>query len=437
MLNNLKSIIIKEVKEMIRDPRILLGMIIVPLLIFPVMGLGMSTATTSIRESTEYINVGYINQDTGNMSTALLAFISQNRTITLINITDTGTSIDKIITQSNHTKYNVIMVIPSNFSQDISIGNASKVELYTSLKSFGISEGLPSSQISPLINTFSQLMLYQRLNTTYPGKNATTMLNPVMTSEKSIVNGRIVDYSPMAIVNTITMQSTMSPIVIMILIIMASQLVAMSVAMEKEDKTLETLLTLPVSRMSILIGKLSGGIVIAGIACITYLLGFTYYMNTLSSFGGSSASSIPLADIGIKMTLVGYAMLGITLFLSIIAAMAIAVLLAAFTEDVRSAQSLVGIIYIPVFVPAFVLMFAPIETLNTGVQTVLYALPFSYPVLAVRALYTANYTIVTLGIIYQLIFSLIMVYLAARFINTEKILTAKIVLRKKSKVKEL
>lgn len=437
MLDDLRNIVIKEVREMMRDPRILLGMILVPLLMFPLMGLGMSAATTSIKESTEYISVGYVNLDAGNTSISLLVFVSQNKTIALTNITDIGTSIDKIITQPNCTQYKVIMIIPADFSYNISTGNSSNIELYASLSNFGISEGLPSTQVSSLINTFSQIVLYQTLNAAYPGKNASAMLNPVIAHEQSIVKGHVVNYSPMSIANTMMMQSVMSPFVIMIVIIMAAQLVAMSVAMEKENKTLETLLTLPVSRMSILAGKLSGGIVVAGIACITYMIGFSYYMDTLSGFGSNSASSIPLADIGIKMTALGQVMLGITLFLSIIAAMAIAVLLAAFTEDVRSAQSLAGIIYIPVFIPAFILMFAPVESLSTGVQAIIYAIPFSYPVLAVKALYTADYALVTLGIIYQLVFSLVMVYLAARFINTEKILTAKITFKKKTEVKEL
>ena len=38
MLRDLKAIVSKEVKELVRDPRILLGMIIVPVIMFPIMG---------------------------------------------------------------------------------------------------------------------------------------------------------------------------------------------------------------------------------------------------------------------------------------------------------------------------------------------------------------------------------------------------------------
>ena len=60
------KIIKKEVLEMVRDPRLLLGMIIVPLLMFPMMGLTMSASISSIEDTATSIDLGVVNMDDGS-----------------------------------------------------------------------------------------------------------------------------------------------------------------------------------------------------------------------------------------------------------------------------------------------------------------------------------------------------------------------------------
>ena len=43
MLKGFGNILVKELKELIRDPKILLGMIIVPLIMFPILGAVMNS----------------------------------------------------------------------------------------------------------------------------------------------------------------------------------------------------------------------------------------------------------------------------------------------------------------------------------------------------------------------------------------------------------
>jgi len=38
LTKHFKAVVLKEIKELVRDPRILLGVILVPLVIFPLMG---------------------------------------------------------------------------------------------------------------------------------------------------------------------------------------------------------------------------------------------------------------------------------------------------------------------------------------------------------------------------------------------------------------
>jgi ABC-2 type transport system permease protein len=218
------------------------------------------------------------------------------------------------------------------------------------------------------------------------------------------------------------------PMVLMILLIMAAQLAATSVAMEKEEKTLETLLTMPVSRSSILFGKISGVVVVSAIAVVAYIFGFYIYMNSMISMSGGELS-VDLADIGLVPSMGGMVLLFVTLFLSLVAALSVAVLAAAFTEDVRSAQALMGLLYVPIFVPALVLMFVDISQMPLAAQGVILAIPFSYPILASKALYTGDFLIIMAGIVYQVIFTTLTIVVAARFFSSEKILTARFKLK--------
>lgn len=214
------------------------------------------------------------------------------------------------------------------------------------------------------------------------------------------------------------------------MVMLAAQLAGTTVAMEKEQKTLEVLLTLPIRRTNILLGKLVGVVLVSGIATVAMLLSYGYYMQGISGMGGTT-TSVDLNAIGLAPDPVGYVLLAVSLFLSIVAAMALAVLLAAYTKDVRSANSLMGILFLPILIPAFILMFAPVSILPVGLQAVIYALPFSYSTIASQAMYTKDYLVVGLGILYQIAFTAFVLYIAARFFASEKVLTARLRFGKK------
>jgi ABC-2 type transport system permease protein len=214
------------------------------------------------------------------------------------------------------------------------------------------------------------------------------------------------------------------------LIILAMQLAATSVATEKEEKTLETLMSLPLSRFTLLMGKLAGSTVVAAIGAVATILGVIYYMGSFS-FGAPAQQPIDLVAVGLAPSLLSYMILGISVFVALLSALALAVVVSVFAEDVRGAQSLLGFVYTPLLIPMFVLMFADINTLPLGFQILLLALPFTHPMLAARATITGDYLTPVLGIGYVAIFTVAILYIAARLFATEKILTAKIRLGRK------
>jgi ABC-2 type transport system permease protein len=300
------------------------------------------------------------------------------------------------------------------------------VSFYGVFSGGGIFESVGSSIIDNLVYEFNRIVAP----------------DAVYSEKSTIVKGEIYnDVDPAALSNVMISQAIAMPIIIIILLSYSMTIAATSVAMEKEEKTLETLLTLPMDRFAILMGKLSGSILIAAVGALAYMVGFNYYIGGITSTIPAGAN-VNLADLGLVPSLFGYLLLGISLFVTILSALALAVIMSAFAEDVRTAQSFVGYVYPFLFVPAIALMYLDINSLPLAFKVVLYAIPYTQPIIASKAVIMGDYWTAVLGIIYVTAFTLAVMYAASRLFATEKILTAKLKLRglrrrRKTSVEEL
>jgi ABC-2 type transport system permease protein len=245
-----------------------------------------------------------------------------------------------------------------------------------------------------------------------------------MLAEKSIVKGKSADVSPDVLFGLMMSQTVVMPVGVMTLLIFAMQLASTAVASEKEEKTLETLLTMPINRTTILMGKLTGSIVVAVVGALAYLVGFTYYMSSYSSLIPTGV--VDLAAIGLAPTLASYAIMGVSLFMALLSALALAISLSVFADDVRGAQALVGPLFILFIVPMMFSMFTDIYSLPFPISIILLAIPFTHSMLATNVAFTGNYIGAIGGIAYMAIFTIIVLYIASRLFGTEKILTAKL-----------
>ena len=424
MLKGLFNIIVKEVKELVRDPKILLPMIIIPLIMFPIMGFAVQTSMEAAQGSMEEISVAVMNLDGGPIAESLMANLT-NWNAKIVQIDDADfTEAFNYVQESNLTG---LIVIPSGFSQNITEGKTAELEVYTPFRGGGITESASSSAVSSLLSFFENNLVNQRIAEV--SKDPETFLNPIALSEKSIIKGKGVDINPSVLFGLVLSQSIMMPVGIMMLLIFAMQLAATAVASEKEEKTLETLLTLPINRFMILAGKLTGSIIVAVVGAIAYLIGFSYYM---SSFTGMipSEAGVDLASIGLAPTLLSYTLLGLSLFMALLSALALAISISVFAEDVRGAQALVGPLSILFVFPMIFTMFTDITALPFPLSTILLAIPFTHPLLAANVAFTGNYLVAVGGIVYMIIFTVLVLYVAARLFGTEKILTAKLKFRR-------
>ena len=415
------NIILKEIKELVRDPKVLLPMIIIPLVMFPLMGFAIQTSMETAGKSIEKTSVALIDQDQGSVAQNLETYLAAYNfsTTRLDNV-----SLDQALVQVQDSNLTSLIIIPSGFSKNVTEDKTGDITIYTPFKGSGIIEATRSSTVNALLSNFGRAILDQRIRQGFPESNSTEILNPLNLNYKSIVKGKSADVSPDVLFSLMMSQSTIMPVGMITLLIFSMQLAATAVASEKEEKTLETLLTLPINRTMILAGKLTGSIIVALVGAVAYLIGFSYYMNSFMGF--APTESVDLATIGLAPSLASYTVLGVSLFMALLAALALAISLSIFAEDVRGAQALVGPLSMLFVVPMVFAIFTDINALPFPISLILLAIPFTYPMLAANVSFTGNYVGAIGGIIYMAIFTIIVLYIAARLFGTEKILTAKL-----------
>jgi ABC-2 type transport system permease protein len=426
LLKGLFNIVVKEVKELVRDPKILLPMIIIPLIMFPLMGFAIQTSAEAAQKSMGELSVAVMNLDGGPVAEDLTNFLTTlNVNVVQIN----NMNYDEAFTYVQDSNLTGLIVIPSGFSHNITEVGTSELEVYAPFRGGGITESTSSSALSSLVALFENNVVDQRIKERFPESNATKVLNPIALSERSIIRGKGVDINPSVLYGVVISQSTIMPIGIMMLLIFAMQLAATAVASEKEEKTLETLLTLPINRFMILAGKLTGSIMVAIVGAIAYLIGFSFYIGSFTSFVPTEGG-VNLAAIGLAPTLLSYVLIGLSLFMALLSALALAISISVFAEDVRGAQALVGPLSILFIFPMLFALFTDIYSLPFPLSIILLAIPFTHPILAASVAFTGNYLAAIGGIAYMTIFTIVVLYVAARLFGTEKILTAKLKFRR-------
>jgi len=410
LLKGFGNFLLKELKELIRDPKILLGMVIVPLIMFPILGAIMNFAMEAAQETAAKVTVLVVDHDAGDNSTEFINYLKKYS----INIPETSFSnINEAIGKLAYYNATGVIEIPEDFSQRISARENVTIKVYSLFSSTGLFEGAGVSIIDSLVEQF----------------NRDVAPDLVIPEKSVIVKGQVVEgVDPRTLSSLMLSQAIAMPITIMILLSYSMQIAATSVAMEKEEKTLETLLTLPMDRFAILMGKLSGSIIVAAIGAVAYMVGFNYYMSSFMATIPIGAN-VDLVSLGLVPSLLGYLLLGLSLFVTLLSALALAVIISAFAEDVRGAQAIVGNIYPLIFIPSLLLMYLDVNALPTALRIFIYAIPFSHPIIAAKAVTMGDNLTAALGVVYVAAFTIVIMYIASRLFATEKILTAKLKFR--------
>ena len=417
-MKSLNNIIKKEMKDLLTPATII--PIVVMALIYGSIGTSMEGIQEELKEKPV---IGYIVQDTGDMATLAVSIIDNRSEVVFnsTNINDKSVGLEQI----GENDGTALIVITQNFSENIHHNKQGEIEVYWIMKGAGVLDSISSESVEQLIGSINY-QISKSLIEKNATINATIALNPSNKIDTTYFKGKELDrLSPGIIIGLLSTQSFLIPIVMMMIIIIAGNMVISSMAMEKENKTLETLLTLPVKRTSIVTGKIVASAVVGLIFAIIFMVGMRQYFS-----GIMFSQQLNLADFGLDLTTDDFVLMGISLFVALISALALCMLLGTLAKNYKSAQTLTFPITMLALIPMFFTIFADFDTLPLALKALVFAIPFSHPMMAARALIFNDYLLVVSGIIYVTVFAIVTISVVVWVFKTDKLLTGSIRLKK-------
>ncbi|MFA4996363.1 MAG: ABC transporter permease [Patescibacteria group bacterium] len=415
----------KEIKELL-TAQIIAPLIITAVLFFFIGNL-MDKEQDKINQN---VNVTVINNDSSSKSSEFFiqSLKDSGIKINLVN----GIEESKALEQVKQDDSVALMVIPANFEQSLDTNQPEKIKTYTIVRNFSMMGSKNYGIMMAAIATANEKISNINIASKSPDSNPDAIKNPIKADEFVVVGDKQANISPNLVMGFVSQQTMFIPIILFMVIIFASQMIATAIANEKENKTLETLLTTPVKRNYIVVAKMAGAGMIALLSSLIYMVGFRSYINGISG-GAKATSEISniISNLGLTLKPESYILLGLSLFIGILVALAISLILGAFAEDVKGVAGLTTPLMIVVLIPYFLTMFLDINSLSPTLRYVVYAIPFSHIFMAAPNLFMHQYLPVVYGILYQLLWFIVFVLIAAKIFSTDKIITMKLNFGKK------
>lgn len=339
-----------------------------------------------------------------------------------------------------------IIIIPSGFTESVvsdDLNAECELELVSSVKTSSAMSTISdkSSAAMEIITGIAKnhIMIEKGLSE----EDMTKIEAPFAVRNISVVNNKSAEINSQMLISLLQSQGMFVPIVIFILVMFTSQMIISAISTEKIDKTLETLLSAPVSRISVLGAKMLAAAIIAIINAVVYMFGFYGSMGSMLSdqidsqaIGQALTVNDIMKELGLKIGVSGYIMIGLQMFMTIMICLAVALILGALVNDAKSAQTMLMPIMVLAMVPYLVSMIYDINLLPPVIKTIVYAIPFTHTFNAMNNIMFGNTGLYWFGLAYQFILFIICMFFALKIFTSDKIFTISLNFRQKNKFKK-
>ncbi len=321
-------------------------------------------------------------------------------------------------------KYAMCVIIPENYELNLHNKRTAEIRVYSIITSLSIASSAQRVSIRNILRTINEQVAESFIKEMNPDLKPDVLREPIKAKEFVVLKDMIQPGSAAFIIAYISTQTVIVPVALLMLIIITGTMIASSIAQEKENKTLETILTVPVSRFTIVLAKMLAAVILAIAFAFFFMVAMGSFMMPLST----PTQNIPAdmqnfgqlsLDTGAKI------LLGLSIFLSIVTALALATLLALFAQDVKDAQTTIMPLTLMILIPYFfALMFDP-GLMSLGLKIFTFLIPFSHTFFAFKFLILGQRLPVILGIIYLFLFAIGLLIIATKIFSSERILTMK------------
>ncbi|MBR6792641.1 MAG: ABC transporter permease, partial [Ruminococcus sp.] len=432
----------KELSELL-NKQMFIGLILTTL-IFMFVGNIMETTISDAVNETYSLNI--CNNDDGDMSDRLMDMLSQmgeNDALTLKVVETQGEDYADII---NDNDISSLIIIPEGFSDTLAEGKPAELISISRMTSAATMSNLSndtSGAVSVIEKCITNLLAE---NSGLTAEDLALMDAPISVSENTVIDDKSAAVSMDNVMSKVMMQNMILPLIVFVLIMMTSQTLMSAISNEKIDKTLETLLSAPVSRTAVISAKMLAAAVVALINAAVYMVGFSVFVSgatdtvteELSTSVVTQAISVEvaLAQLGLSLGITDYLVIGIQLFLTIMICLSVSLILGAMVNDTKSSQTMIMPIMMLAMVPYMISMLADVNAMPTAVRMLVYAIPFTHTFSAMSNLMFGNDAIFFGGLIYQAVFFAICMFFALRLFKSDKIFTISLNFGQKAKFKK-
>lgn len=416
----------KELAELINTQMIVSLIAVVAL--FMVMGNIMTTTVEEAVKSEYTINIS--DRDNTEFTAKLFDTLSGGGA--KVNVINTeGDDYAQILEDAGKS---AMVIIPEGFTAAIESGEAPELISVASMKSSAMMSNLSNSNSGALefiSNCISDT--FAEMSGLTP-EDVALINSPVTVTENTVVNGKSAAIDTDTIMNKISMQSMILPIVVFVLIMMTSQMLMSAIANEKIDKTLETLLSAPVSRTAILGSKMLAAAIVALLNAVCYMFAFSKFMSGAEGSISDDMAGMAVTDflpvdkameqLGLTLGIGDYILVGVQLFVTIMICLSVSLILGSLISDTKQAQTMIMPLMFMALIPYIISMFADVNSLPMALRIVVYAIPFTHTFSAIPNLSFGNTAVFFGGLAYQIVVLAVCLFFALRLFKSDKILTA-------------
>lgn len=420
----------KELKEMLNITTTATMLLTVFILIF--VGNAMSGIVDDVQK--EFTTITICDQDQTDFTKAMLDTMDKMEELELKKVQIGSDDFTKVLNESD---YNSIVVIPKGFTEQVENNEAATVKYaykMTSLATFSNIAARPETALK-LLQAGIKSTIYARssLNET----QIKQLEDPITLEEYTVISDKQDQISSSTIMSLMNMQSMIIPLIIFMLVIYSSQMIMGAISTEKLDKTLETLLSSPVSRLSVILAKMLSAAIIAAMQAAAYMFGMNKMMDGIT---GKMTNDKSIEDIlerlGLTLNITDYLLIGVQMFMTILITLSVSIILGSLTKDAKSAQTLQMPIIFCAMIPYFITTFVNINTASPVIKYINLAIPFTHSFIASQNIMFGNYDLYFFGLIYQFVLLCVCMFLALKLFMSDRIFTMTLGGKRKKKSKK-
>ncbi len=415
----------KEIKELLTRQLV----ISIAAMIFVFYVIGKSVGSHS-RASGASNSIVVMDLDRSELSARLLKAMGGGKTPIK---PSAFTGIASAMAAPEHAAENSFLVIPDGLARSVEEGRPSRLEFYSRFRkdASGMGPAMAASRIRKVSALAAAEASAYALERKAPGLPPAFLRDPAPAEEYVVIDGRTEKVPLGQVVGFIQSQSYFFPIAVFFIVILSAQMIMTAVATEKENKTLETLLSSPVDRRLLVLSKLTASSIIAAALSVAYMLGMRSFMGGITgaaeSASASAAAAGPaLAKLGLVITTQGYLVIGLSVLFCILCALSMAFILGILSEDVKSIQAMLMPLMMPLMISYLMPIFIDLSTAGWGIKALLYAIPFTHAFMAPQNVMMGNFARAGWGIAYQAAVFAVFVTLAARLFSGDALLTLRL-----------